>query len=392
MVSALIATAVVGPLYFKPTFPKKLDKPGFLQGIWDVNMAYVSGQPTEEAFRALAAEGVKTVVCVRGTAEMNDRSVVSFDEAALLKELGVAYHHFPMGSIEEYNPTVVKRFADVLAQSKGKVLLHCTVAWRASYVWTAYLHDVLEIPLDDAIKHGTAMNLSSNRVGAMLGVEFTYETRPMSEGGLKPKPGEVSLNGFPKKLHEPRGVSVPDDDHFMDFALWDMGDVLNSSQPSEAKLRELAAKGVKTVINIRTDAEMERVKSEGFDEEAVTKALGLEYVRVPMQAPGDFNPANLDKLAKAIEGAKGKVLLHCTTATRTSHVWVAYLVRYQGVVLNDAMKHGMAMRLSDPLNDVLGREIVYKVKPGTGARPCGDGDSRTGPLDYRRARGPFARL
>ncbi len=354
-------------------FPVKLDRPGYLQGIWDVGPAYVAGQPSEDALRSLAKEGVKTVVCIRGTGEMNDRSVVSFDEAALLRELGITYYHFPMGTAEEYNPTVVSRFAEVMAKADGRVLLHCTVAWRASYVWTAYLHTVEKMPLDEAIKNGGAMNLSANRIGAALGAEFTYSSKPRTEGSRRPTSGTVSKSGAKLIVHEPRVVNAPSEEDFNAFALWDMGSILNSSQPDEKKLRELAAQGVKTVINIRTDAEMARIKDGGFDEEALARELGLEYIKVPIQALADFNPQNLEKLAKAIDGAKGKVLLHCTTATRTSNLWAAYLTRYQGVPLDEAIKHAGVMRFTDILGDVLGMDIIYKIKPGTGQNPCGGG-------------------
>ncbi len=156
----LIITLVIGALVVpldkgSVTFPVKLEKSGFQNGIWDVGSAHVSGQPSEEAFRALAVEGIKNVVCIRGTSEMIDRTQVPFDEAALLKELGITYHHFPMGTDEEYNPTVVSRFAEVVAKADGKILLHCTVAWRASYVWAAYLHINRGLTLDEAIAHGT---------------------------------------------------------------------------------------------------------------------------------------------------------------------------------------------------------------------------------------------
>src|SRR4051794_21669488 len=51
---------------------------------------FIGGQPTERALRDLRAKGVTTVVNLRMPEEM---AQVGFDEAALLKELGIKYVH-----------------------------------------------------------------------------------------------------------------------------------------------------------------------------------------------------------------------------------------------------------------------------------------------------------
>lgn len=352
------------------TFPVKVDRQGFLAGIWDVGAAYVSGQPTEDAFRELAKEGIKTVICVRGTAEMDDRTVVTFDEAALLRELGINYVHIPMGTDAEYNPTVITRFAEAFEKADSKVLLHCTVAWRASYVWSTYLHVRKGMPFEQAVKVGSAMNISANRIEKTLGIEMGYDTAPATPGSRKPKAGVFTKSGAKLTLHEPKAVNPPNPDDYMAFVMWDMGSVLNSSQPDEAKLRELAKQGVKTVINIRTEAEMAAVP---FDEAALTKELGMKYVRIVFSALDSFNPTNLAALAKALDESQGKVLFHCQSATRTSNIWAAYLTKYQGVPLDEAMKHAEAMRYSNVYNMLLGRDVLYKVKTPPAGKPCGGG-------------------
>ncbi len=356
----------------KIIFPAKSAKTGYTNGIWDVGPAFVAGQPTEEALRDLAKEGVRTVVCVRGTEEMSDRGTVPFDEAALLKELGVKYVHIPMGSIDEYNSSVVKRFAEAMNAADTKILLHCTVAWRASYVWTAYLFKYRGLSLDEAIRNGRGIGLDPDRVGQILGEEVSYSARPRTGEKRGPKAGMLSKSGSRVLVHEPQVVSAIDNGNYYGFVMWDLGTVLNSSQPDEMKLRELAASGVKTVINIRTEAEMEQVKKDGFDEEAVAKSLGLNYVRLPIVA-SEFSPVFLAKLSKAIEGSSGKILLHCNTATRTSYLWAAYINKYQGVELSEAMRHMYAMRIVDHLSNMIDMDISYKIKPKAAPNPCGGG-------------------
>ena len=38
-----------------------------------------------------------------------------------------------------YSPKTVTAFSQALKDANGKVLLHCTIAWRASHLWAAYL-------------------------------------------------------------------------------------------------------------------------------------------------------------------------------------------------------------------------------------------------------------
>jgi uncharacterized protein (TIGR01244 family) len=226
------------------------------------------------------------------------------------------------------------------------------------------------MPFAEAVKVGAAMNISANRVERALGIQMGYETVPSTPGSRKPKPGVFTKPGAKLTLHEPKVVNPPNPEDFMGFVMWDMGSVLNSSQPSETKLRELAKQGVKTVVNIRTDSEMVGVD---YNEEAVAKELGLKYVRIVFSSLDSFSPSNLATLAKAFEESQGKVLFHCQTATRTSNLWAAYLTKYQGVTLDEAMRHAEAMRYSNVYNMLLGRDIVYKVKTPPVGKPCGDG-------------------
>src|SRR6266566_7370923 len=90
---------------------------------------FISGQPTERALRDLRAQGVTTVVNLRTPEEMSTR--VPFDEAALVKNLGMEYVYVPVRGNAEfpYSLAAVKSFAAAMTGVKGKVLLHCTIAW-----------------------------------------------------------------------------------------------------------------------------------------------------------------------------------------------------------------------------------------------------------------------
>jgi uncharacterized protein (TIGR01244 family) len=119
---------------------------------------FIAGQPTEKALRAMKAEGVTTVINLRMPEEM---AQIGFDEKKLIDELGMKYVHIPMrgGDGEmSYSPATLAKFSSAMKSADGKVLLHCTVAWRASHIWAAYL--IQEgLPEADALQHARGINL-----------------------------------------------------------------------------------------------------------------------------------------------------------------------------------------------------------------------------------------
>ena len=167
--------------------------------------------------------------------------------------------------------------------------------------------------------------------------------------GPVPNPVTLDTSG----LFQAKFVSVGDD-------------MFIAGQPTEKALRELRAKGVTTVVNLRMPEEMARV---GFDESALVKELGIKYVYIPMRGTPDhpYGPKELDTFAAAMKSADGKVLLHCTIAWRASHLWAAYLIRERKVPVADALAQTRMINLMDnmrmgnsdqqPLEGVLGRTV-----------------------------------
>jgi len=141
--------------------PQKLDRKDFQAAIADVGPAFVAGQPTADALRSMKAAGVTTVISLRRQSEMDDRQQVPFDEPALVKELGMTYVHIPLGGTDTpYTPEAVAKVNEAMKAANGKVLLHCTVAWRASHMWAAYLVTFKGYSVADAKKAGEAINMN----------------------------------------------------------------------------------------------------------------------------------------------------------------------------------------------------------------------------------------
>ena len=140
--------------------PVALDNPGLFQDKFAKvgDDVFISGQPTAQGLRNLHDQGVTTVVNLRSPPEM---ARVPFDEAALVKQLGMEYVYLPMRGTPElpYSPEAVKSFAAAMTNAKGKVLLHCTIAWRASHLWAAYLIQYRDVPVATALEQARSINL-----------------------------------------------------------------------------------------------------------------------------------------------------------------------------------------------------------------------------------------
>ncbi|MCZ6458289.1 MAG: sulfur transferase domain-containing protein [Gammaproteobacteria bacterium] len=157
--------------------PEKLDAEGFREVLVQVGDVYISGQPTPAGLERLQALGVTTVVNLRTAREMDSREIVPFDEAEILATLGMTYVHIPAGGpATPYAPAMVEQFATALAAADGKVLLHCTVAWRASHLWTAYLTQYKDVALADAVAHSRQINLGELPLEGFLGERLLIQT------------------------------------------------------------------------------------------------------------------------------------------------------------------------------------------------------------------------
>ncbi|MDA1074150.1 MAG: sulfur transferase domain-containing protein, partial [Proteobacteria bacterium] len=80
------------------------------------------------------------------------------------------------------------------------------------------------------------------------------------------------------------------------------GDVYIAGQPTEDALKKLQAEGVTTVVNLRTDAEMNNRQGVPYDERAAVAALGMTYIHLPQGGPDTpYSPATVAALAQAID-------------------------------------------------------------------------------------------
>ena len=95
-------------------------------------------------------------------------------------------------------------------------------------------------------------------------------------------------------------------------------------QPSAAQLRDLAAQGVRTLIDLRQPDE-----DRGFDETAQAEALGLRYVRIPVAGADGLDAGTIRAVHQALQQSQGPVLLHCASGNRAGAVLGLVNARYE---------------------------------------------------------------
>jgi protein tyrosine phosphatase (PTP) superfamily phosphohydrolase (DUF442 family) len=134
-----------------------------------------------------------------------------------------------------------------------------------------------------------------------------------------------------------------------------------SGQPTYEALQWLKSKGVKKIINLRTEKENNEFATTAFNEEAMAAQLGLEYHSLPVDGMKDFTPVKLDSLASLLRSGD-ITLIHCLSAGRATHFFMAWLVKYRDYSLNRAIAVGKQTTFSLPLESLLGVEILMETR------------------------------
>lgn len=147
----------------------------------------------------------------------------------------------------------------------------------------------------------------------------------------------VALPGCTRSLYEASFAPA------MAVAGWDGvknlthdGGVYFGGQPTADAFRTAQQRGIKVVVNLRSDQEMMALD---FDEPALVRALGMEYVAIPI-TPDTFSTEDADRLKDELGKTQGPVLIHCASSNRVGALWAMYLRRHRGVAENDAIELG----------------------------------------------------
>ena len=97
------------------------------------------------------------------------------------------------------------------------------------------------------------------------------------------------------------------------------GGISVSDQIFEDDLEEIAAAGIKTIINNRPDGEAPlQPRNESLEQKA--KALGLAYHQIAVTS-GRMTQENVAVFAETLNSAEKPILAFCRTGTRSATLW-----------------------------------------------------------------------
>lgn len=120
-------------------------------------------------------------------------------------------------------------------------------------------------------------------------------------------------------------------------------------QPTRDQLDEAAARGIKTVINLRTESESDIGRED-------VEARGMTYVAIPIGGAKDLTAANAAALDAALAATESPVMVHCASGNRVGALFALRAHYVQGASVEDAMAFGKEAgmtRLGEAVSEVL---------------------------------------
>ena len=122
---------------------------------------YLAGQPAPEDFEALRDAGVRTIVDLRREGEL-----ATFDEPALVAELGLEHVRVPFGSPDQLTDEVFDRTRELLREAQPPIVLHCGSANRVGAVWIPWRVLDQGVPLEQAVEEAKRVGLRAEALEA----------------------------------------------------------------------------------------------------------------------------------------------------------------------------------------------------------------------------------
>src|SRR5687768_12272900 len=136
-----------------------------------------------------------------------------------------------------------------------------------------------------------------------------------------------------------------------------LADVYLAGQPTAEDLAQAKKDGIKTVINLRPDAEIKT-----FDERQAAEAAGLAYVHIPFAGADDVTDAVFDEARKQLKAAKRPILLHCGSANRVGAVWLPHRVLDGGLTWDAALAEAKTIGLRTPALEAKAKDYIERHK------------------------------
>ena len=110
-----------------------------------------------------------------------------------------------------------------------------------------------------------------------------------------------------------------------------------AGQIAPAQVPDLAAQGIRMIINNRPDGEAPG-QPEGEEIRAAAEAAGIAYRAIPVR---QLDPGAVAQTGRALDEAEGPVLAFCAVGTRSTYLW-ALARSAQGADADDLVQRAFA--------------------------------------------------
>lgn len=137
----------------------------------------------------------------------------------------------------------------------------------------------------------------------------------------------LALAGVAAQAQHAPATSVP--------LLQPLPGLYTAGQPAPTDWAALKALGVRTVVNLRTPAELQ-----GRDEATEVRAAGLAYVEIPVAGADGINPDTARALHTALAPAHDGVLVHCASGNRAGALLALEQAEHHGLPKDAALALG----------------------------------------------------
>jgi len=111
--------------------------------------------------------------------------------------------------------------------------------------------------------------------------------------------------------------------------------ILSGGRPNEENLRNAAAAGYKTIINLQMEHEDGVAR-----EREILSELGLTYVAIPVAGGAGITAENAAILHRELEKADQPVIVHCAGGNRVGALMALRAFHHQGLGAKEALKVG----------------------------------------------------
>lgn len=124
--------------------------------------------------------------------------------------------------------------------------------------------------------------------------------------------------------------------------------VHSSGQPTAASIGKLRAAGIRTIIDLRPDAE-----TPDMDEKALAGEAGLAYHSLPVSGAADLTPANVSRFDQLLRQSQADgVLVHCGSGNRVGAMMALRAKWIEGRSAEEALAIGQKAGMTGLASDV----------------------------------------